>query len=202
MKALSELRPVFHSEADLQHSFARTLWETDTAIHTRLETRQGDHREYLDLLATSPHAQTAIEFKYWTRNWVGTAGQGAESYSLRNHSATDLARRNFVFDIERLERFAVGAGANGLAVLLTNEPSLWTPPRTQRSTRDGEFRLHEGRVLSGTLLWGNGDYPANTRHLDGEYPLRWCDYSELPGAGGKFRYLVVETNPTKPGLPG
>lgn len=106
-----------------------------------------------------------------------------------------------MFDIERLERFAAGPAANGLAVILTNEPSLWTPPRSQRSTRDGDFRLHEGQVLSGTLLWGNGDYPANTRHLSGEYPLRWCDYSDLPGVGGKFRYLVVRTTQMELGLP-
>lgn len=200
MNALSELRPVFHSEADLQHSFDRILWETDSAIHTRLEARQGDHREYLDLLVIGPDGQTAIEFKDWTRSWLGDAGKGAERYSLRNHSATDLARRNFVFDIERLERFTAGPTANGLAVMLTNEPSLWTPPRSQRSTRDSQFRLHEGQVLSGTLLWGGGEYAANTRHLGGEYPLRWCDYSDLPGAGGKFRYLVVETKPRELGL--
>ena len=196
MKALSESRPVFHSEADLQHAFARVLWETDSIIRTRLEARQGDQREYLDLLAIGPQIQTAIEFKYWTRNWVGTAGTDAEEFALRNHSATDLARRNFVFDIARLERFAARPAANGLAIILTNEPSLWSPPRSQGSTRDRDFRLHEGEVLAGTLLWGNGDYPANTRHLTGEYPLHWCDYSDLPGAAGKFRYLVVETSPT------
>lgn len=99
MQALSLPRPAFHSEADLQHSFARILWETDSAIHTRLEVRRGDHREYLDLLAIGPQVQTAIEFKYWTRSWAGSVGEDAERYSLRNHSATDLARRNFVFDI-------------------------------------------------------------------------------------------------------
>ncbi len=54
MMRLSELRPVFHSEADLQQSFARVLWETDPTIHTRLEARQLDKREYLDLLAIGP----------------------------------------------------------------------------------------------------------------------------------------------------
>lgn len=200
MRALSGLRPVFHSEADLQHAFGRMLWEVDSAIHTRLEARQGENREYLDLLAIGPEAQTAIEFKYWTRDWVGTVGPGEEEYSLRNHSATDLARRNFVFDIERLERFAARPATNGLAVMLTNEPSLWSPPRSQRPTRDRDFRLHENRVLSGTLLWGDGDYPLNTRRLSREYPLRWRDYSDLPGAGGKFRYLAVEIRHEEIGL--
>ncbi len=127
---------------------------------------------------------------------MATVGDLAEKYELRNHSATDLARRNFVFDIARLERFAVSPAMNGLALIVTNEPTLWSPPRTQRTTRDGDFRLHGGWMLSGTLLWGGGGYPANTRHLTGEYELHWTEYSDQPGAGGNFRYLAVETRPT------
>lgn len=170
----------------------------DPAIHVRLEARQLDKREYLDLLAIGPRAHTAIEFKYWTRRWSGTVGDLAEKYELRNHSVTDLARRNFVFDIARLERFTDCAATNGIAVILTNEASLWSPPRTLRATRDREFRLHEGRTLAGTLQWGEGDYPANSRHLTGEYVLSWADYSNLPGTGGVFRYLVVETGHAQP----
>jgi hypothetical protein len=37
MQRLSAVRPVFHSEADFQHAFARTLWELDPDIRVRLE---------------------------------------------------------------------------------------------------------------------------------------------------------------------
>ncbi|MGB3860193.1 MAG: hypothetical protein WA912_13175 [Ornithinimicrobium sp.] len=157
LRKLSLERPVFHSEADFQHSFARALWEVDPTIQTRLEARQGDAREYLDLLAIGPTKQTAIEFKYWTQRWGGTAGEPPEEYLLKNHAATDLARRNFVFDIARLERFANRPEMSGLAVVVTNDASLWSPPRSQRPTRDVAFRIHEGRILKGTLLWGGGD---------------------------------------------
>jgi hypothetical protein len=40
MARLQRDRPVFHSEADLQHSFARTLWELAPKIQSRLEVRQ------------------------------------------------------------------------------------------------------------------------------------------------------------------
>lgn len=186
-------RPVFHSEADFQHAFARACWEADRSIDVRLEVRQPGGREYLDMLAIGPDSQTAVEFKYWTRQWSGSAGDPPERYDLRSHAATDLARRNFVFDIERLERFVVGPEENGLAVILTNDPSLWSSPRVARDTRDQAFRIHDGRTLTGTLLWGAGDYPANTRELTGHYELAWRDYSSLDGGRCLFRYLVVET---------
>ncbi|MFC4035890.1 hypothetical protein ACFO3J_31135 [Streptomyces polygonati] len=70
MAQLRQDRPVFHSEADLQHSFARVLWELAPKIQSRLEVRQNapDARgaEYLDLLCVGPSACTAIEFKYRT----------------------------------------------------------------------------------------------------------------------------------------
>lgn len=195
-------RPVFHSEADFQHAFARALWQLDPEIHVRLEVRQPGAREYLDLLAFGPDGRTAIEFKYWTRAWSGTAGGSKEPYVLKSHAATDLARRNFVFDIERLERFAVGPRDNGLAVLLTNDPSLWSPPRTRRVTRHDAFRVHEERILAGTLLWGGGDFPDNTRTLTGRYELAWSDYSDAGGPYGTFRFLVVETRPQPAGEAG
>ncbi|MGJ7442924.1 hypothetical protein [Aquipuribacter sp. MA13-6] len=193
LERLATGRPVFHSEADFQHAFARACWQTDTSIDVRLEVRQPDGREYLDMLAIGPEGRTAVEFKYWTRRWAGTAGDPPERFELKSHAATDLARRNFVFDIERLERFVAGPKANGLAVLLTNDPSLWSSPRVAKDTRDQAFRIHDGRALAGTLLWGGGDYAANTRELAGHYDLLWRDYSR-PGDGScLFRYLIVET---------
>ncbi|MBW8172205.1 hypothetical protein K0651_03970 [Ornithinimicrobium sp. Arc0846-15] len=191
MQELSRDRPVFHSEADFQHAFARSLWELDPLVQSRLEVRQGNGREYLDLLCNSPVGRTAIEFKYFSRRWSGTHGDPAEEYNLKEHAATDLLRRDFVFDLARVERFTTHPDTTGLVILLTNDPSIWSTPRTNRSTRDSDFRLHEGRTLKGELLWGGGDYPANTRDLVGKYYLGWNDYSTLPGTNGQFRYLVV-----------
>lgn len=191
---LSRHRPVFHSEADLQHSFARALWELSPDVHSRLEVRQRTENkaEYLDLLCIGPSTRTAIEFKYFTRRWTGSAGTPAEDYALKGHAAADLARLHFVRDIARLERFCRRPDQNGLAVMLTNDASLWTPPGAGRGqTRDREFRIHQGRELSGTLLWAEGTYAANTCTLRGAYRIGWEPYSELDGAGGEFRYLAL-----------
>lgn len=196
---LSRQRPVFHSEADLQHSFARTVWEMAPEIECRLEVRQRtpDRREHLDLLCLGPRGRTAIEFKYFTRWWAGRVGKLREEFELKTHAAADLARLNFVGDVARLERFCGRQDQNGLSLLITNDPRLWEPPRPSADrTRDSDFRLHEGRVLTGTLLWADGAYANNTRTLRGSYHLGWRRYSELGGAGGDFRYLAVPVQPS------
>ncbi|MGW2380451.1 hypothetical protein [Streptomyces lincolnensis] len=199
---LGRHRPVFHSEADLQHSFARALWELAPDVHSRLEVPQSHPggTAHLDLLCIGPSARTAIEFKYFTRRWTGTvagaAGTPSEDYALKGHAATDLARLHFVRDIARLERFCHHPDQNGLAVMLTNDASLWTPPAPgRRPTRDRDFRIHQDRELSGTLLWADGTYERNTCALRGTYVLDWRPYSRLPGPGGEFRYAAVSVTP-------
>jgi hypothetical protein len=99
---LRRTRPVFHSEADLQHAFARVMWTLAPDVEARLEVQQdvSDRIERLDLLCIGPSDRTAIEFKYVTRGWIGFAGASSERYALKNHGADDLARLHFVSDIE------------------------------------------------------------------------------------------------------
>jgi len=198
LEHLAESRPVFHSEADFQHAFARAVWDLAPEIGCRLEVRQSEtqRKSYLDLLCLQGSASTAIEFKYHTRRWSGELGEPPERFSLKSHAATDLARRNFVFDIARLETFCATPGRTGLAIMLTNDPVLWTPPSaTSRRTRDHEFRVHEGRVLRGHLRWAEGTYVPNERLLGGRYELRWRDYA-APADGLQLRQLVVEVSTT------
>lgn len=158
--------------------------------------RGPERTEYLDLLCLGPAARTAVEFKYVTRRWSGTAGAPSEEYNLRNHGAPDLARRDFVRDIARLERFCDREDQNGVALLVTNEASLWRPQAPGRArTRDEQFRIHDGRTLNGTLLWADGTYAPNTAVLRGVYPLAWRPYTELKGVGGEFRCLAVLVGP-------
>lgn len=204
MPILGATRPVFHSEADFQFAFAQSLARLDPSIEIRLEVRQPIANEYVDLIAYSPsrRRRTLVEFKYPTARWEGEDPHTGETFRLRGHAAMDLARHGFVHDIYRLERF-IGEPATlpapdryddyqtvGLAVLLTNDSSLWKP-RVNATSRDREFRLHEGRRLGGTLIWGEGDYAANDRILDGTYDLAWRPYAALPGPRGEFRYLAV-----------
>jgi hypothetical protein len=196
MDRLRLVRPVFHSEADLQHAFAQVLHDLNSAISVRLEVRQGG-REYADLLCFGADGRTLVEFKHFTAPWRGCDPNSGEEFHLSGHAADDLARRGFVFDIARLERFCRGsvAAMNGLAIMLTNDVRLWSRPRTPRLTRDQEFRIHEDRILTGTLRWGDsrrGYYQRNERDLAGRYPINWHPYSNLDGRNGEFRWLAAE----------
>ena len=197
MGALAAQRPVFHSEADFQFALATALQNALPNAAVRLEVpRRLDtgRTEYLDLQCTTADGvTTAIELKYFTRAWSGTVNQ--EEYQLRAHAARDLARLHYVHDVVRLERLADSTGARGIAVMLTNEPALWTPPTKPVTTRDAAFRLHDGVTLTGVLDWGPGFRP-NRRELRGTYGVRWSDYSAIDdGPGGALRWTALEVTP-------
>ena len=85
----------------------------------------------------------------------------------------------------------------GYAVLLTNDSSYWKVPG-QRATVDADFRVHEGREISGELAWaaraGSGTVKDRESpiQIQGSYRLRWQEYSNFPEKSyGRFRYLVV-----------
>jgi len=87
--------------------------------------------------------------------------------------------------------------AIGYAILLTNDSAYWTLPR--RRTVDADFRINEGRTLSGELKWGKAASEGTMRGrenpiiLTGSYTLNWQDYSEIGEINyGRFRYLLVE----------
>ncbi len=91
----------------------------------------------------------------------------------------------------------VGRCNAGYAVLLTNDSSYWKVP-TRKDTVDANFRVHEGRDISGALAWATstGSGTMNSREspieIQGSYRLRWQEYSIFPGKPyGSFRYLSV-----------
>ena len=103
-----------------------------------------------------------------------------------------------MFDIARLEKFCdTHTTSNGLAIMVSNDRRLWNPAASSRVTRDREFRIHEGRTLSGLLRWGTeGRYFAGSeRNLAGSYQVMWRDYSNLGGKNGVFRWLAAAIEP-------
>lgn len=195
---LAARRPVFHSEADFQFEFARTLADLDPSLQIRLEVPHRDPKggtRYVDLVCYDSTQRTLVEFKYVTRYRTWTASDG-EEFHLKNHAAMDLARLHVVHDVHRLEALTSERDSTtGIALLLTNVPALWQPPTGRRETRDAAFRLHEGRPpLIGTLTWGpeGSRHQGNQRTLTGTYPTTWHDYTpaDAPGAGDHFRWLA------------
>jgi len=154
-----------------------------------------NQRRFLDIWL--PAEGIAIELKYKTRGLE--LQQDDESFVLRDQSAQDQGRYDFLRDVQRLElmRSKLEQCKAGFAVLLTNDSSYWKVP-TYRDTVDADFRVHEGREVSGELAWSARASPGTVGgrkspiRIRGSYRLRWQEYSSFPGMSyGSFRYLAV-----------
>jgi hypothetical protein len=204
LASLAARRPVFHSEADFQHALAWELQLADPGANIRLEKQVAAEgaRVHLDLLVQGIGYEFAIELKYKTR--AAKLNHGEEEYPLRDQSAQDIGRHDFIKDIQRLEKYVVAhPSAVGFAILLTNDRTYWSESRKIDSV-DSEFRVHEGRVIRGEVTWGEVTWgaraSAGTKHkreqviaLRGDHAISWRDYSLFgDGRAEKFRYVVLQ----------
>lgn len=176
-------RPVFHSEADFQHSLAWHLKLADPAARIRLETRPVRGMQ-LDLLVESRGRRTAIELKYFFKRFHGDVE--GESFDLPDQSAHDISRYDFVKDIVRTESFvANGIADSGRTIVLTNDPAYWRPERNP-DTIDAQFPGREGRVLTGPLRWCDRAGAGTTQSRCHRLPRlrRGCVWNRLVHAVG------------------
>lgn len=181
--ALSKRRPVFHSEADLQHEFAWELASTMGAS-VRLEVPLQDVGE-VDLFIPKP--ATVIEFKYKTAKNHLSISQ--ENFILKQHGAQPLGRYDVLKDLWRVEKSKLG----GFVLFITNDSSYWGTCRGNGSN----FSLHQGRTIHGKMEWKDptnnkslGAERVNPLDISGQYTCNWRDYSR----GGEFRYLLFIVN--------
>lgn len=205
MRRLSESRPVFHAEADFQHALAWAIHATFPDSRVRLEFNpfaQDDRRSYLDIWLAD--TGVALELKYKTR--ALTTEIDEERFDLRDQSAQNHGRYDFLRDVQRLERIVnEGKARAGCAVMLTNDSYYWRAPRPSYPEPSyAAFRIHEGRRVRGELKWNRQSGGTKGREspirLTGDYAMRWQDYSNLESATNvAFRYLAVAVAPSANG---
>ncbi|GGN04018.1 hypothetical protein GCM10011609_48980 [Lentzea pudingi] len=197
LSCLAEQRPIFHSEADFQHGLAWQFRCMNPDSSIRLETRPF-RGVRLDLLVHVDGVRIAIELKYLLAGFNGVVA--GEKYELPSQAAQDISRHDVVKDVVRLERLVAEGWADvGWSVTLTNDSGYWRPGR-KLDPIDASFRLHEGRLLSGTLGWAAHAGSGTTHKRDlplaltGTYECLWRDYSTVTDARGReaaFRYLCL-----------
>jgi hypothetical protein len=200
--SLAKQRPIFHSEADLQHALAWAIHGRLPGASVRLKRPVSVSKVtkplHLDVWVEQDGDVLAIELKYKTRALQMLVGN--EQYALRSQSAQDIGRYDFIKDIERVENIVADRApcAAGYAILLTNDPTYWTQS-LKDDTVDVKFRLHEGSNLHSSLEWGPEASEGTKRGrekpllLSGSYALQWEDYSQVAdGTYDQFRYLLVE----------
>ncbi len=154
LKSEADRRPLFHSEADFRFNLAwsiKELWPESTVTLER-KPRGTAERRYIDIWVRHGDADYAVELKYPTR--ALTVALEDEEFDLREHSAHDIIRYDFLKDIQRLEDAIVAGGrVIGQALMVTNDSNYWNPP-VRFGTADEQFRIHEGQTLAGHLSWG------------------------------------------------
>ena len=200
IEELSTKRPIFHSEADFQHAFA---WEiknqiNNSSIRLELPIEINNKKIYIDIFVNFGIQSIAIELKYKTR--ALQVKHNEEKYSLKNQSAQDIGRYDFIKDVERIEQFVHSQkDVYGYAILLTNDSAYWKVPRDNRVI-DTDFRLHPRRTIHGTLSWKSGASAGTMKNregpirINGSYQTKWENYSKpiYNNCYGEFRYLMIE----------
>jgi len=196
LRSLSIKRPIFHSEADFQFSLAWEIKEKFPEADIRLELPFGEQKkEYLDILVTLGNQLIPIELKYKTKK--SEIEFNNEKFFLKNHSAYNVNRFNFLKDVERIERFVeVNNSPQGYTVILTDDHMYWN--QNDKNILDKEFSVQEGRLIEGTLSWKEGEgiesakYKNTPIQLRNRYVSKWEDYSEVDN--NSFRMVIFATS--------
>ena len=199
--SLSNRRPVFWSEADLQHELAMEIRSVLPDSQIRLEWQlPGTSIRALDILVRDRASALAIELKYTTKKIDCTVGD--EHFQLRNQGAQDVRRYDVYKDVSRVEEFcACHPNSRGLVVLLTNDSLFWTGP--SEGTNCSAFSLRDERIANGSLRWGPKTGPGTMKGRESDiellnsYRIEWAEYSDLKTRSGRFRYTVFDIDPEK-----
>ncbi|WP_009962596.1 DUF7669 domain-containing protein [Verrucomicrobium spinosum] len=202
LERLSVRRPILHSEADFQHALAWELKTLYPEIEVRLEIPESfkEARAFVDMIVYMAGKPIFIELKYKTAPLC--AVHNGEGYTLKRQGASDQGSYDFLKDVSRIEEFTKRTpGSEGFAIILTNDETYWNDVNS-RVTIDREFRLYDGRVLTGKLQWqsyaGTGSVVGREAPItiSGGYPLSWKWYSNLHSERyGNFRFLCVNVSP-------
>ena len=182
LDALRTKRKLFSSEADFQFSLAWTIKELYPNVEVRLEWVPSDYdpNMYVDIAVFNDDAMIPIELKYKTKK-TDKAVDG-ERFVLKNQSATDLGRYDFLKDIQRIEFIKQNFPnvTEGYAILLTNDPNYLVAPRPASAFAD--FSISNGDIKTGALRWAEGSKSNIGRlgiDLTGKYPIQWGVYSRI-----------------------
>jgi len=201
LATLAKKRPIFHSEADFQHAFAWEIHQKLPNASVRLELPVQVKNKFLhiDVWVVNQDEFLAVELKYKTRSLSVQVDN--EQFRLKDQSAQDGGRYDFIKDIQRLEQVA-GEQRKfiGYAILLTNDSAYWIKT-ANRNTVDADFRLDDGRTLEGVLDWGANASDGTKRNreqpltLRNKYSVKWENFSHpSPASYGTFRSLTVKVS--------
>jgi len=202
IRNLSQRRKLFHSEADFQFALAEEIKKKYADSEVRLE--YPINGKYIDIFILYGSDKIAIELKYKTAKmvWNDIHDPFNETYSLKDQSAPDLGRFDYLKDIERNESLIQSDNATvGFTVFITNYNVYWEKRKEENYTpKDLNFRIDEGKEISGKRIWLNNpsiNTTGNERiggvNLKGKYVMEWKPFSEIGDTSNSiFKYLLLK----------
>ena len=191
MEILAYERPVFASEADFQFALGWKLKEMYSNYRILFEfvpkfkkvhDSDGDNGIHIDIVViTDDGKHIPLELKYKTEELVDYEVNGI-IYNLKKQSARNLACYNYLYDIERIEKFKSEYNEDfeeGYAIFLTNDWGYTKEPRVDAKYRS--FSIHNRAVKTGNMDWTTPFEAASTKyaekiHLTGQYEIDWKIY--------------------------
>lgn len=201
MKALSDKRPIFHSEADFQFSLGWELKILNNDFEIIMERpfqfkdKSKKHPKIeLDLLIKDGSKKYGVELKYVTKELKTEINK--EKFELKDHMATNLRRYDFYKDISRLESLKIKKEIDkGYVIFLTNVDSY------QNSTTGMAEKFnfaHECKISQGKYDWSDKSLTekSHRKHrkeeieLNQEYDCRWHEYFTIDNH--VFKYILLE----------
>jgi hypothetical protein len=188
MKQLAVRRPIFHSEADLQHELA---WEIhmalpDAQIRVERPPSYVSGVQHVDLWAEDGDKIVLFELKCKPRELPTPVTIVGETFNPRSGAG---GRLGFVKDLARLETLVDTLAreqkqVSAYAILLTSKPHYW---KASKKRIAAFVDVCEGKILYG---------PTGSVALTGSYDVKWQDYSQVTdGKFGQFRYLAIKVEP-------
>lgn len=199
LKTLSSKYYIFHSEADFQFALA---WEIklhypDALVRLEVSPKENPNM-HIDILVTFNNNVYPIELKYKTANY--SCVYKDEFYNLKNHSAQDLGRYDYLYDVKRIEilKSTFSNFKEGYAIFLTNDPSYWLDPMKNNETICDLFRIHNGNIIHGERSWIGNPSEGTTKgrlepiKLNNTYKIIWDNFSSLDKSGKNiFKSLTL-----------
>ncbi len=197
LQSLSQIRPIFHNEADFQFAFAWEIQKQYSDYNIRLEYKVPTFgNRYTDIWINGKNP-IAIELKYKPVSM--NLQHNKETFELKNQGAEDLGRYDFLKDVQRLEEIIMKyPETSAYAIMITNDSLYWRNP-SKLDSIDKDFKIHQGRNIHGTLSWSPKVGKGTTENKDpiqihGKYCMNWQSYSDIDQEYEKFRMLCLQIN--------
>ncbi len=233
IEKLKKKGKVFVSEKDFQLELAWTikeLYKNDVSVkleyrpkdviieYTDKNKRKRTTSMYIDILVIQNNKWYPIELKYKTNKIINNiehidyyidSNDKDEIIELKNQSARDQGRCNFLWDISRIEQLKkqkVEEFAKGYAILITNDSNYFEGKQKNKTSADEDFKIdQERKIIKRTLEWKKGTKPGTIGSCPRRIELEnipnicWKEYIDLNKVkeankykNGKFKYVCVE----------